>query len=532
MSQVTSRRAFVRRAAHLLAAAQASRWLSLASAADAPVIVATAGGRIRGVVNRDISTFKGIPYGASTAGRNRFMPPVKMPAWTGTRDATMFGPTAPQATLPEGPAAGEDCLVLNVFTPGVGDGQKRPVMVWLHGGGFRSGSGSAPILDGTNLARTHDVVVVTLNHRLNVFGFTYLAEAAGADFASSASVGMLDLVAALEWVRDNIERFGGDPSLVTIFGQSGGGRKVATLMSMPSAKGLFHRAIIESGALLRLTTPEDGRRATEMLLAELGMKLSQARELQTVPMGELARAGARLNEKFVLREPGMTENSPVIDGAVLPSHPWDPAAPALSADIPLLIGYARTEETWYDRPTPQSLALDEAGLKERVAERLGRDGDSVIETFRGANPHATPWDLWILIATEHPRGAYSRELAKRKAAQGAAPAYLYRFDWETPEGGGHMRSPHTVEIPFVFNNIEIAGPLISKMSEAYALAEKISASWAAFARTGNPSVPQLPVWPPYSAATRDTLLFNNEIRVEQDPDRGPRQAMEQALDLA
>jgi para-nitrobenzyl esterase len=422
--------------------------------------------------------------------------------------------------------------MLNVFTPGVGDRQKRPVMVWLHGGGFRSGSGSAPILDGTNLARAHDVVVVTINHRLNVFGFTYLAEAAGADFALSGGVGMLDIVAALEWVRDNIERFGGDPNLVTIFGQSGGGRKVATLMSMPSAKGLFHRAIVESGAVLRLTTPEDGQRATEMLLAELGMQTSQARELQNVPMEQLVQAGARLNEKFALREPGMTENSPTVDGELLPSHPWDPTAPALSAGIPLLIGYARTEETWYDRPTPQSLALDDNGLQARVAERLGRNGDAVIEAFRAAYPRATPWDLWILIATEHPRGAYSRELAKRKAAQAAAPAYLYRFDWETPEGGGHMRSPHTVEIPFVFRNIDIAGPLISKLPEAYALAEKVSAAWAAFARTGNPNVPQLPAWPAYSAAARDTLLFNNEIRVEQDPQRGARQAMERVLGLS
>jgi para-nitrobenzyl esterase len=533
MSYVTNRRAFVRNAAYVLAATQAGRWLSHASAAEGePVVVDTSAGKVRGFVNRDINTFKGIPYGASTAGKNRFMPPVKMPTWSGTRDATAFGPSAPQATLPEGLAAGEDCLVLNVFTPGVGDQRKRPVMVWLHGGGFRSGSGSAPILDGTNLAHTHDVVVVTLNHRLNVFGFTYLAEAAGADFASSATVGMLDIVTALEWVRDNIERFGGDPNLVTIFGQSGGGRKVATLMSMPKAKGLFHRAIVESGAVLRLTTPEDGQRATEMLLAELGMTTSQARELQSVPMDQLAQAGARLNEKFVLREPGMTENSPVIDGKVLPSHPWDPTAPAASADIPLLIGYARTEETWYDRPTPQSLALDEAGLQARVAERLGRDGGPVIEAFRAAQPRATPWDLWILIASEHPRGAYARELAKRKAAQAAAPAYFYRFDWETPEGGGHMRSPHTVEIPFVFNNIDIAGPLISQMPAAHALAAKVSAAWAAFARTGDPNVPQLPAWPAYSAATRDTLLFNNEIRVEQDPDRGPRQAMERALNLA
>jgi para-nitrobenzyl esterase len=534
MSKLTDRRAFMRRAAYLLAATHTARWPGVASAADGePVVVDTSAGKIRGVVNRDVSTFKGVPYGESTAGKNRFMPPVKMPAWPGTRDATSFGPTAPQAALAEdSPPAGEDCLVLNVFTPGVGDGQKRPVMVWLHGGGFRSGSGSAPILDGTNLARSQDVVVVTLNHRLNVFGFTYLAEAVGAEFASSAAVGLLDIVAALEWVRDNIERFGGDPNLVTIFGQSGGGRKVATLMSMPSAQGLFHRAIIESGALLRLTTREDGQRATEMLLAELGIPIARARELQNVPMPTLAQAGARLNEKFVLREPGMTENSPVVDGTILPSHPWDPAAPALTADIPLLIGYARTEETWYDRPTPQSLALDEAGLRERVSERLGGNGDAVIEAFRAAQPRATPWDLWILIASEHPRGAYARELAKRKAAQAAAPAYFYRFDWETPEGGGHMRSPHTIEIPFVFNNIEIAGPLISQMPEAHALAAKVSASWAAFARTGNPNVSQLPAWPAYSVPTRDTLLFNNEIRVVRDPDRVAREAMDRVLGLA
>ena len=422
--------------------------------------------------------------------------------------------------------------MLNVFTPALNGGRKRPVMVWLHGGGFSTGSGSQRILDGTNLAHTSDVVVVTINHRLNVLGFTYLGEAAGSDFALSGGVGMLDIVAALQWVRDNIERFGGDPNLVTIFGQSGGGRKVATLMSMPGAKGLFHRAIIESGAVLRLTTREDATHATTLLLNELGLKAGQARELQNVPVAKLLAANAAVGSKITPREPGMTPNSPTIDGHALPSHPWDPAAPSLSAGIPVLIGFARTEETLYDRPTPETLALDEAGLKQRVAKRLGGDPGRVIEAFRKAHPEATPWDVYILIATDHPRGTYSRELAKRKADQRGAPAFAYRFDWETPEGGGHMRSPHTIEIQFVFNNIKIAGPLISKMPEAYALADKVSAAWVAFARTGDPNTPALPKWPAYSATSRDTMLFNNESRMEQDPDRGPRLVMEQALKLS
>jgi para-nitrobenzyl esterase len=228
----------------------------------------------------------------------------------------------------------------------------------------------------------------------------------------------------------------------------------------------------------------------------------------------------------------MVANTPMVDGKAIPSHPWDPAAPSLSAEIPLLIGWAHTEETLYDRPTPEKLALDEAGLKQRAAKQLGVDPDPVIAAFRKAHPEATPWDLYILIATDHPRGAYTRELAKRKAVQAGAPAFLYRFDWETPEGGGHMRSPHTIEIQFVFNNIKIAGPLISKMPEAYTLADKVSASWVAFARTGNPNTAKLPAWAPYSVKSRDTMIFNNESRVVQDPDKEPRLAMEQVLKLS
>ncbi len=537
MATTSSRRTFVRQTAFAFAAIHAGAWTRLAAAEGETVVAPTSAGQVRGTVVEGIRIFKGIPYGGTTSGKNRFMPPTKPAPWTGTRDALAFGSTAPQtvnaaATRTGAPVEGEDCLVLNVFTPALGDGAKRPVMVWLHGGGFSTGSGSGRMVDGTRLARSGDAVVVTINHRLNVFGFTSLAESFGSEFAGSSAAGLLDVIAALQWVRDNIDRFGGDPNLVTIFGQSGGGRKVATLMAMPGAKGLFHRAIIESGAVLRLTTPADAQKYTSLLLTQLDVKPGDARALQNVPMNQLLQANAAVLEKMTNRAPGWSANSPMVDGRIIPSHPWDPAAPALSAAIPLLIGYARTEETLYDRPTPEKLALDEAGLKQRVADRLGIDPAPVIDAYRRAHPDASPWDLHILIATDHPRGTYARELAKRKATQGGAPAYFYRFDWETPEGGGHMRSPHGVEVQFVFNNIPLGGALISKRADAQALAGKVSASWVAFARTGNPNIPQLPRWPAYASDRRDTMLFNSECRVEQDPDRGARLAMERVLKLS
>ena len=351
-------------------------------------------------------------------------------------------------------------------------------MVWLHGGGLSTGSGSAPIIDGTNLAHTYDVVVVSINHRLNVFGFTYLGELAGSDFALSGGVrNARHRSRARVGARQHRQlRRRPEPShhLRPVRRRPQSRDADVHARSQRTISPRHHRE-------RRRASPHAPKRTrssdTELLLNELGLKPDQARELQNVPRGPAARRQrGRRSRKSTGREPGYTPNSPDGRWQSLPTHPWDPAAPALSAKIPLLIGWAHTEETLYDRPTPEKLALDEAGLRQRAAKRLEGDPDAVIAAFRQAYPDASPWDLYILIATDHPRGAYSRELARRKSVQsGAAPVYLYRFDWETPEGGGHMRSPHTIEIPFVFNNIKIAGPLISKMPEAYALAEKVSA---------------------------------------------------------
>ena len=521
--------------------ARASAWLQTHNAAGAPGVVAdTAYGKVRGSSVEDIKIFKGIPYGGPTGGKNRFMPPTKPAPWTGVREALAYGPSAPQTNPGARPSQGstsgqglgkedEDCLVLNVFTPGLGAGRKRPVMVWLHGGGFATGSGSSPIYDGTNLARRGDIVVVTINHRLNAFGYTYLGEVAGGEFALSGAAGMLDIVAALEWVRDNIGMFGGDPGMVTIFGESGGGRKVATVMAMPGAAGLYHRAVIESGAILRLPTREDATKETEMLLAEAGLTPKQARDLQTIPAERLLRAYHAAAGKFKSSIPGTLAHSPTVDGKAVPGHPFDPKAPAVSADIPLLIGYNRTEETLFHRGS-EVLNLDDAGLRQRVKARIGGEPDRVVEVYRKAHPEASPWDLYMLIGTDHPRGTYSRELAKRKAELWRAAVYLYRFDWETPVAP-HLKTPHAIEIPFVFDNISKSKASTGDAPETRALAARVSAAWIAFAKTGNPNTPQLPQWPPYSAAARDTMVLNHASRVVQDPDREQRLIMEQTLKL-
>jgi para-nitrobenzyl esterase len=483
-------------------------------------VVDTASGRVRGVLNNGVHVYRGIPYGASTAGANRFMPPRKAEAWTGVRDAFQNGHASPQLAPPPGAIGwglrgsapqGEDCLVLNVFSPGVsGDsaGRKRPVMMWIHGGGYTYGSGSSLGYDGANLARAHDVVVVCINHRLAVAGHLYLG-AAGADFADSANVGMLDVVASLQWVRDNITQFGGDPGNVTIFGQSGGGGKVSTLLAMPSAKGLFHKAIVESGSTLKQMTRDEAQKTTDQVVARLGLKSTDVAGLQQVPIARLLAAMGT-----------GTRFGPVVDGHSLPRDPFDPDAPEVSADVPMIIGTTETEGSYF--APPELLSLDEAAVRARLKERLAGDGDRVYDLFRKSRPNATPSELYFTISA-FPSSAHIQ--AERKAAAGRAPAYLYQIRWRTPVEGGRRLSPHCIEIPFAMRNHWQLPEMVGTGPELEPLADKVSGAWAAFARTGSPSHPGIPKWPAYNAAERPTMHMNTEWTLTKDPDREERLAL-------
>jgi para-nitrobenzyl esterase len=517
-------------------------------------IVEIASGKIRGVTERGVHVFKGVPYGAPTGGKNRFMPPKKPESWSGVRDTIAYGFSSPQRdpALPApGPTSGaasnigdlsglpesEDCLVLNVWTRGItpqgkGDGGKRPVMFWIHGGGFTAGSGSSPGYDGTNLCLRGDVVVIGINHRLNAVGHMHLGDIAGADFAQSGNVGMLDIVQALQWVRNNIERFGGDPKTVMIFGESGGGRKVSVLQAMPAAQGLYHRAVVESGPGTTMMDRGPATEVTELVLAELGIGKANARQLQAAPIDKLISAYHKVSRirQGTLNYP-FGSFAPVVDGKVLPQHPFDPVAPAISADIPLMIGSNRTEATLFNLGDPKMFTLDEAGLQDRVARLLKDDAAVVIDAYRKAHPGASPSDIYFYIETDGRYGVPTKVLASRKAALKRGPCYVYRFDWATPVMGGKLQTPHSLEIPFVFDHAIESKGLTGGGADAVALADKISDAWIAFARTGNPSTAKLPTWTAYNEE-RPTMLFDNESKVVNDPDKATREVMQRVLKMA
>jgi para-nitrobenzyl esterase len=497
--------------------------------------VQTAAGRVRGVVRFGVNQFWGVPYAASSAGAHRFMPPVKVTPWSGVRDCVQVGNRSPQD--PDGPISevfaldrqepmGEDCLNLNVFTPALGSGN-RPVMVWLHGGGFSGGSGNWLLYEGTNLARKEDVVMVSVTHRLNLFGFLYLADLGGGEkWANASNAGMQDIVAALAWIKENIAAFGGNPNNVTVFGQSGGGSKVTTLMAMPSAKGLFHRAIAMSGAQVRGATRENATRGAEQFLGKLGLKPNQLDRLESFTWKQLQDA--------FYAEPRIQglATGPVVDGKSLPRDQWYPDAPAISADVPLMMGSTETEDAWNDPPPPLQMSEDDMLTRvKRVVRNDEAKARDMIALYRKTHAGISNTDVWLIMNADNTRRANAQLLNELKAAQGKAPSYLYYFSWRSPVHKGQMKSYHTLDIPFALYNIDQAASMTGAMQDRYALAHKMSAAFASFARTGNPNHADLPNWSAFNTRVYPTMVFGNECKVLNDPNREERLALKAIREL-
>jgi para-nitrobenzyl esterase len=479
-----------------------------------PLIVETTAGRVRGFRADGVVQFRGIPYGGDTSGRNRFMPPTAPPTWAGERDCTQWGHVAPQrnSTNPDdyGRMVGwtnyrggmsEDCLVLNVWTPAA-DAKKRAVMVVFHGGGFTSGSGNLVALEGQFMARAGDMVVVTVNHRLGALGYLDLAGVGGGEFAASGMVGMMDCAQALAWVRDNIARFGGDPQRVAVSGQSGGGGKVSVLLAMPSAARLIRRAAIQSGSTITVATPEAARATAEQLLDKLGIARGDVARLQTLPVDQLIAAQGQIG--------------PVVDGRVLPRQPFDPDAPAISADVPLLIGTCLEDFGF----TLADKSDTEPSLRAFAEEQAPGRAAELLATYRRLYPTKRPYLIKAMIATDVRTRRNAVLQAERKAAQGHAPAYVYRWDWPAPGGDGRWGAVHGTDLSVSMSNPTT--PVTLDTPGARVMARRIGQAFIAFAKTGNPDHPAIPHWPAYDAGKRPVMVFDTQTRVVDDPDRDLR----------
>jgi len=507
------------------------------STASRSPVAETVSGKIRGALAGGIHAFKGIPYGAPTSGANRFRPPQPVTPWSGARDALAYHGKAPQSPAQVkrrsemdnilGPADAtpetEDCLTLNVWTPGLAG--KRPVMVWLHGGAFAYGSGNRAVTEGANLARRGDVVVVSVNHRLNICSYLHLDDIGGAEFAGSGNAGSLDMVAALAWVRDNIAAFGGDAGNVTIFGESGGGGKVSALLAMPAAKGLFHRAVIQSGAAVRFTTRERANALVEAVLKQLGLTKADCGKLREVPLDKLLGAiipASRAAGSRVFPLLDRYDFGPVVDGATVTQHPAEPSTSPLGDDIPLMIGGTNREASLFlDDDAVWHRTLSETELRTRVAAVAGPDADAAVALYRELLPGASLGDRLIAALTGSNFTVRTLLYAERRAARRGAAVYHYSLDWASPFAGGRMGAHHAMDLPFVFDTTEV--PLSTQGADgAPELAAAMSATWAAFARTGSPNNAAIPAWPAYTPTERATMVFDTRSRVVNDPGREAR----------
>jgi para-nitrobenzyl esterase len=489
------------------------------------LIVETSLGKVRGHREGQAVAFRGIPYGESTGGRRRFLPPTPKASWAGILDASQFGPLAPQISdvsrIRTGPwlsdyrgipadLCDEDCLKLNIWTPSL-SATRLPVMVWLHGGGFTSGSAGVPVNTGDRLAPAGQVVVVSLNHRVGLLGHLHLAGLLGEDYASSGNSGLLDIILALKWVRENIGLFGGDPGRVMIFGVSGGGGKVASLMGMPSARGLFHAASMESGSLARVRTAEEAAAVTETVLSRLDIQRADLKRLLDHPWPDLLRA------QDPLLAPGMWRRNevrlgPVVDGTVLPVHPFSPEASPSASQVPALVGTTRDEMTvtlagqeWFGSLSVEGLVdLTRVYFSDRAAD--------VVQRYRSLHPEASPSALAVKLVADRYFFA-AATIAARRAAAGASPTYLWRWDYASTTFGGALGAYHGMMDTFVFRNLDRSARIQPEDANE-SMMELAQRTWTTFAASGDPNHDSLPDWSPYNPADRPAMIFDHRTRVE------------------
>ena len=480
------------------------------SEATAPV-VATNSGQVRGYVDRDIRIFKGIRYGADTAAR-RFQPPVPPSPWEGVAECFEYAAAAPQKRTSE--TISEDCLFLNVWTPGSDDGRKRPVMFYIHGGAYNHGSGSSPLYDGSALARHGDVVVVTVNHRLNAFGYLYLQRLAPNLFPDSGNCGQLDLVLALKWVRENIAAFGGDPDRVLAFGQSGGGAKIATMMAMPAAKGLFQRAASMSGQQVTASGPANATQRSQAFLDAAGIGPDELAQLQALPMDRLLRGLEASDPVF---GSGSVYFGPVLDMRSLQRHPFYPNAAPQSAHIPMIIGNTHDETRAFLRD-PAYYDLAWSDLPALLVPNMVVDiqPEFVISEYRRIYPDYTPSQVFFAATTAARswRGAIV-ELEER-ARQSGADTFAYHLNWASPVKP-ELGAPHTLDIPLIFGNLDAAGSITGTGTDAREVSAMMSDAFISFARTGEPHSTLLPEWKPFTLDKRETMVFDRPPDLVNDP---------------